>query len=77
MRLAEVYGCDCESVPRIHELVGGDMADECHNLMQSVAEMVFTLPRRCYRSLAWNGARWMSSLHAMWTCFPICALRMS
>ena len=56
MRLAEVYGCDCESVPRIHELVGGDMADECHNLMQSVAEMVFTLPKKihCHRSLAWN-----------------------
>lgn len=55
-RLAHIYGCDCESVPRIHELVGGDMADECHDLMQSVAEMVATLPRKihCHRSMVFH-----------------------
>jgi len=44
VNLAHIYQWDCESVPRVSELVGEDMARGCHNGMQSVAEMVFTLP---------------------------------
>lgn len=56
MNLAMTYGQDCESVPGIHDFVSVDVAALCERNMQSVAEMVHTLPAeiKCHSAVAWQ-----------------------